>query len=281
MLALLNMCDFECVALGQQADVGSTSFDMDFGIHFGSSPKVPFDFGSYPIGIPAQALANLNMIVNCPVAAATDANGHITAGTYDFEIDEIQGIPIPANLWVPGAYNTIFTTGTAVGNYGQLFNVPTGAYVRRIILMTDDNTATTPLRTDASVSGVQLTIPKWQNAVVMQQTWMNLKYATARKYGIAGTNGDGALGALATTRTLPGSFGDLISANMPLGFAIIDLRDYFNPVLGMNLIQDPTTGYTYQQGDVNLGFTLTATAGTLYILWDVLYPVDPQLVGHM
>jgi hypothetical protein len=147
--------------------------------------------------------------------------------------------------------------------------------------MSDDNTATTPLRTDATVGGVQLVIPKNQNAIIMQQNWMNLKYATARKYGIFGDSGGGPLGALATTRTLPGSFGDLISANTPLGFAVIDLRDYFDPVRGMNLIKDPVSGYTYQAGDINLDFTLTATAGTLYIFYDLLYPVDPSYVGHM
>lgn len=53
---------------------------------------------------------------------------------------------------------------------------------------------------------------------------------------------------------------------------MLDFRDYYNPVLGMNLTVGPVTGYTYQIGDVRLGLTTAnqAAGDGFIIFYDIV-----------
>ena len=76
-----------------------------------------------------------------------------------------------------------------------------------------------------------------------------------------------ALGAVAGTRT--GFDG---SAALPVGIACVDFRDYFDPVLGLNMLNA-------QEGDAQIKETVAVATGQTAHYWDIVYPMDPMWVG--
>jgi hypothetical protein len=61
---------------------------------------------------------------------------------------------------------------------------------------------------------------------------------------------------------------------MPLGFAIVDFRKYFDPVRGLNMRYSGV-----QQGDAKLDLTIGVATGNTLIYWDLWAPPQPQWIG--
>jgi hypothetical protein len=263
ILAFINQLDNQGAALDANTDVGRTALSQFYQFHPGNYPKDKFDLSGV---IPGPALSNLVARIICPAAAVMDSAANITAGTYTIEIDGVQGVPITKNMLVPYSYVQNFTHSALIGAFGQIFDVPTGHYVRRLVIMTDDNTAVAALRSDAQVTGVKVNIAK-DSKDILAKNWTALKYATALRYGVVGDQQPTVLGAIATTR--PGYNGGM---HMPLGIAVVDFRDYFDPVRGLNL-------KNAQQGDVKIGMTIAVATGNTYLYWDCLDEPEAAWIG--
>lgn len=273
VLNFMNVCDFGCEfvapsgAAATTVDVGSTAFEQDFIFHCGSNPADPFDLSA---AIPARALSVFQLLLSTTAAAVTDAAGNITAGTYRYQINQVLDVPVPRGLMCPLGSTYSWANDANYSNYGYEIDVPAGSWLRRIVMLAQDATATAPIRKNDEITGVKLYLPKGANKEVGSWLWENLIAETAKVYRLAGfSQNEAALGAIATTR--PG-FNRV--PFMPYGLAIIDLRKYFHPLYGMNL-----TGY--QTGDVKLGLTVEnrAAGDDTIIYWDQLQPVEAQYVG--
>lgn len=271
LLNFLNECEHGCPFLHAPTDVGATEFKQSFVFHPGSNPKDPFDMS---VVIPAQALATLQILLSTTAAAVTDAAGVITAGTFYYWINQVLGIPVPRGIMTPMGSTLVWPADATYSDYSKKIEVPGGAWLRRILILVQDETATVPVRKDDQVTGLKLELPKAPMDII-EATWEDLKVLTAKRYGLSQWEQEGVLGAVATTR--PGYDGQAI---LPAGLVIIDLRDFagydglFHPIYGMNLTK-------FQTGDVKLGLTIgSRTAGDdVIIYWDQLVPVEEVYVG--
>lgn len=273
LLALLNRCDTGVSGLHAEADVNAASFNQSYVMHFGSFPKDPFDLSA---AIPARALSTLQIKVVCPAAAETDPAGLITAGTYTFGVNHVIEKSVPANLMVPAWEVLEWPHDADHSNYGKKIDIPVGGWLRRIVMLVQDETATVPVRKDDEITAVNISLEKTKQTI-LSGSWEGLKYQMARQYELAGAFAEKALGAIATTR--PGFNGAML---LPAGFLIIDFRKYFNRTYGLNLMSNPLTGYTYQSGDVKMGLTVEnyAAGDDTIILYDILQPVDPSYINR-
>ena len=271
LLNFMNACDFGTEFVGKGGtlttiDVGSTSFEQTFVFHPGSNPKDPFDLSA---AIPAKALSTLQLLLTTTAAAVTDAAGAITAGTYYYQINQVLDVAVPAGLMCPLGSTLLWAHDANYSDYSKKIDVPSGAWLRRIVMLVQDATGTSPLRKNDEVAGVKLELPKAANKEVGAWLWRDLIVETAKIYGLNHWSQEQALGAV-TTR--PDFDGD---NQLPIGLAIIDLRKYFHPVYGMDLTQ-------FQTGDVKLGLTVEnyASGDDTIIYWDQLQPVESQYVGR-
>lgn len=263
LLALLNQFDAQSASLASVTDVGATAVDQSYFFHPGHNVRDRFDLS---VCIPARALSNLVARIGCPAATALDAAATITSAVYSIEIDGVQGVPITSSMFYPNFLVQNYAHTAISGALGQKFDVPTGGYLRRIILLTQDATAVNALRADTQVTAVQLEIPK-DSKNQLTHSFVGLKFANAMRYGVVGDQQPSVLGAIATTR--PGYNGSMV---MPLGFAIIDLRETYDPVLGLNMTRA-------QQGDAKLALTTAVATGNTFIGWDMVYPMSPEWLG--
>jgi hypothetical protein len=263
LLALLNQYDTQAANLGVPVPFGATAIQQLFQFHPGRNPRDKFDMSAY---IPARALSNLVARIGCPAAAVTDPGaGTIASGTYTFEIDGIQGVPISPGAFYPAPYVQAYPHTALMPNFSALFDVPTGGFVRRAVILAVDNTAVSPARSDAQITGVQLSLPK-DSKNILTTALLQLKYDNAMKYGVVGDVEPTALGAVNVGAAYQGNM------NVPNGFAIVDMRDYFDPVLGLNMVNA-------QQGDAKLGLTVGVATGQTLIYWDIWYPMAPEWIG--
>lgn len=271
LLNFLNECEHGCPFLHAPTDVGTTVFNQSFVFHPGSNPKDPFDTS---VMIPARALSTLQVLLSTPAAAVCDGSANITAGIYHYWINQILDMKVPKDQMTPIGSTLIWPADATYSDYSKKIDVPGGAWLRRILILVQDETGVVPIRKDDQVTGIKLELPK-VGFPVIEGTWEDLKLMTAKRYGLPQWSQEGALGAIATTR--PGYDGQAI---LPAGMIIIDLRDFagysnlFHPLWGMNLLP-------FQTGDVKLGMTInTRTAGDdVIIYWDQLIPVAEDLVG--
>ncbi len=265
LLNYLNELEFGCPLLHAPTDVGATSFNQSFVFHPGSNPRDPFDLTAV---IPARALSTLQVLLTAPAAAVCDGSANITAGTYHYWINQVLGVPVPKGIKTPLGSLFAWANDATYTDYSKKIDVPGGAWLRRILVLCQDETGVVPVRKDDQVTGVKVELPRIGSAIV-EATIEDLKLLTAKRYGLPQWSQETALGAIATTR--PGYDGQSI---LPAGLFIIDLRDYADPLWGLNLTN-------YQTGDVKLGLTIGArTAGDdTLIYWDQLMDVEDQYVG--
>ncbi len=248
-------------------DVGSTVFVAEFKWHPGSNPTDPFD---QSVVIPARALSNLQLLLSTPAAAVTDGSGNITGGIYSYEVSKVIGAPITPQTMVPDGATLGYAHTANYSDYSYDIDIPAGAYLRSIVIMINDDTATTPRRKDDEVTGIQIKIPK-TGGYVLKQSIYEAKAAMMSRFRCAGVAGDvGPIGAIATTRPAPTALLNII----PAGFVIIDLRPYGHPLYGLDL-------RGYQTGDFKLGLTIEnyASGDDTTIYWDRVLNVAPQHIG--
>lgn len=266
LLAYLNMYEFGAPMINLQGTVAATNTkpSCTWVFHPGSNPKDPFDLSAV---IPARALSTLQAVISA-CAADINAGDTITAGTYYYEINEVLGVQVPAGIMTPLGSSFIKDLAATYSDFSLEVDVPAGAWLRRIILLQQDDTAV-PLRVDTEVTGVRLKLPRTASFQI-ESNWDDLVAESAKQYGVACTPGQVA-GAAATATATCNTPTDGVAAFMK-GFAIIDLRKYFHPIWGANLTD-------FQTGDVKLGLTVAVAAGEMIIYWDQLMPVEAQHVG--
>jgi len=249
-------------------DVGSASFISVFKFHPGSNPRDPFDLTAV---IPAKALSMLQAKLTTPAAAVTDAAGAITAGTFNYEVNVILGMPIPRGLMTPVGSTLAYAHTANYSDYSYDIDIPAGAWLRSIIMLIQDETATVSRRKDDEVTGVKIKKPK-AGDFVLEQSINELKQTMCARFGLRSLSTDvGPLGAIATTRPSPLA----AMAVVPAGFVVIDLRPFGHPLYGLDL-------RSYQTGDFKLGLTIAnyTSGDDTIIYWDQLLPCDEGMVGR-
>jgi len=266
LLNFLNELEFNCpVQDSLMPEVGDTAMGhISWVFHPGSNPKDPFDLSAV---IPARALSTLQILLTTTANGVVDAAAAIASGTYYYWINEVLQVPVPKGIMTPVGSTLVLANDATYSDYSKDIDVPGGAWLRRIIFLCQDETATVPVRKDDQVTHVKLKLPKTASTQI-EATIQDLKLLTAKRYGLSGFAMNAVLGA-ATTRP-----GWEVEKVLPAGLFILDLRDYFHPVWGANL-----TGF--QTGDVKLGLTIgSRTAGDdTIIYWDQLMPVEDGYVG--
>ena len=124
-------------------DVASASFRTVHKWHPGSNPKDPFDLTA---GIPAKALSMLQAKLTTTPNLVVDANGLITAGTYNYEVCEVLDHPIPPGLMVPMGSTLAYAHTANYSDFSYKIDVPAGAQLRGILMLVNDDTAKVPRR---------------------------------------------------------------------------------------------------------------------------------------
>ena len=248
-------------------DVGSATFKSVFKFHPGSNPKDPFDTS---VMIPARALSSLQVLLTTAAAALTDPNGTISAGTFNYEICQILEAPVPRGMMTPLGSTLAYPHSANYSDFSHDIDIPAGAFLRSIVMLINDDTATVNMRKDDEVTGVKIKKPK-SGDFVLEQNIYELKQSMMSRFGCRGIAGDvGPIGAIATIRPGPTALLDIV----PAGFVIIDLRPYGDPVYGLDL-------RGYQTGDYKLGLTIEnyAAGDDTTIYWDQVIPVADMYVG--
>ncbi len=243
-------------------DVGSTAFVSVFKFHPGNNPRDPFDMS---VVIPAKFLSTLQVLLTTTANSVVDGAGLITAGTFNYEVCEVlpePGDPPLKTIMTPLGSTLTYTHTATYSDFGYPIDVPTGAYLRSILMRCLDDTATVPRRKDDEVTAIKLWLPK-TGEIILEQNIYELKQSMMSRFGCRGIAGDvGPIGAIATIRPAPGAGLDIV----PAGFALVDLRPFATPY-GIDL-------RGYQTGDVKLGLTIGSYAAgddtTFY--WDQVIP---------
>jgi len=256
MLHFLNMRDFPGTIFN--LGMATNTIYANYCLHFGSRPRDmfgrdnPFDLTSF---IPAQDETNLKLTWTTTQAAdVADTTIDITAGTMKATVYEVLGLPSMSGMVPVSSTQGFGTGGTAVSGLSKQFDVPTGSFLRRIALLTQDATAISsggPLLANDIVDEVGLLFPKESRRLI------EIDYDTLL---LSGGIPDIAVMTAAGAVTKPQGL-------VVDGFTVIDLRPYANSDYGLDL-------RNYQTGDVKLAFTIpTGTDGDDIIIWyDTVQP---------
>lgn len=240
-------------------DVASATFISTFKLHFGNNWRDPFDLSA---AIPAMKLSTLQILLSTTAAAVTDAAGTITAATFNYEVAEV--IPEAGEVIrckVPQGSTLTYAHTANYSDFGYTIDVPTGAWLRSILMCSNDDTATVNRRKSDEVTHVKLWKPK-TGEIVLESGTYELGAAMMARFGCPGIAGEtGPLGAIADLGPRPGSLQSIV----PSGFRIIDLRPFTNSGFGLDL-------RNYQTGDYKLGLTIAnyAAGDDTVFYWDQL-----------
>ena len=250
VLHFLNLRDFP----GRSFNLAMATNTIygNYTIHFGSRPRDiygrdnPFDLTAF---VPAKDETNLKLTWTTTQAAdVCDTAVDITAGTMKATVYEVLGLPSMTGMMPVSSSTTFDTGGTAKSDLSKEFDVPTGSYLRRIAILTQDATAISsggPLLANDIVDVVGLVLPKENRRLI------EIDFDTLL---LSGGVPDVAAMTAAGAVTKPA---DLVVD----GFVVVDLRQYGHPDYGLDL-----TGY--QTGDVKLAFTIpSGTSGDDIIIW--------------
>jgi len=263
LLALLNEYEYGSAFLTPPVNIAATVAHRSWVFHPGSNPLDPFDMS---VVIPAKALATLQVLLTTSANTLVDAAAAIASGYFYYEVNEVLEVNVPAGIMTPQGSTMPWPHDSDHSDFSHNIDVPGGAWLRRIIMMVQDDSAVPDLADD-EVAGVKLKLPRTASAQI-ETFWEELKVESARFNRFPGRPNP----VLVTTAEQypPG----LMEMVLPKGFAILDLRKYFHPIWGANLTN-------FQTGDVKLGLTIEnyAAGDDTIIYWDQLAPVDSKYVG--
>lgn len=228
-------------------------------LHFGSRPRDmygrdnPFDLTAF---IPAadESPNGLKLTWSTTQAAdVCDTTVDISAGTMEVTVYEVLNLPSMAGMMPASSTETYPHTGN-LSDPGHQFDVPTGSYLRRILLLQQDDTAIAsggPLVSGDEIGMVLLELSK-DNRRLIKCDWDALITDPGISREVALT----AAGAV----TKP-------VEQVVAGFGVVDLRKYAHPDYGLDLRQ-------YQTGDVKLGVTIEnyASGDDTIVLYDMVQP---------
>ena len=252
----LNLIDFPGSVW---RDVVATSQYIKLRCHFGSRPRDiygrdnPFDL---TVAIPAMDETNLQAIwTTTPAADIIDGVQDISSATMRVTVHEVLGGEKAWSRMVPVSSSyTLNPQGTRSG-LGVKLDVPTGAFVRRIALMAQDDTALTAqgrLCVDNQIEEIALQIPKFGleplNLRTRQLSLQNPLFDGMQTEDVPNTQAPWAVE----------------------GFYMLDLRKYDHRDYGL----DTTRHTNLRNGDVKLAMTIGSYAATEreYIWYDQVEP---------
>lgn len=257
VMGLLNMYDFPGKTFYRR--MATNTIYGALVLHFGSRPRDaygrdnPFDLTAF---IPAEDESPNGLKLTITTTAASDICDtavDISAGTFYADVYKVQGLPNMSGMRPMGSsefYNHVANKS----DLSDLHDVPTGCYLRRIVLLSQDATATSsggPLLAGDEIAKVGLLLPK-ENRRLIESDWGPL-------VSMGGIHRFPAMTAAgAVTKPIDG-------ANE--GFAVLDLREYGHPDYGLDL-------RNYQTGDVKLGLTIQnyASGDDTIIFYDTVQP---------
>ncbi len=243
MIHLLNLNDK--VLPGPGHTNMATTNDWIFVLHFGSRPfdqygrPNPFDLSAF---VPAFDDNGLRLDWLTGAAAVPDDTVTISSATMTATIFEVLGTKaeIMAEMRRQGVRQPMVPSSSYfsyahTGNFSDVsreLDVPAGAFLRRIAILAQDDTATRPLRADDEITEVALKLPVGNQRVFFDD-FPSMIYQQ-------GTIQDLLVDDNATT-------GGAICVGQ--GFATMDLREQADPDYGLDLRQ-------FKSGDVKLGVTV-------------------------
>lgn len=243
MLHLLNMRDGLIAGVGHGAIATTNSFI--YVLHFGSRPvdehgrDNPFDLSAF---IPAMDDNGLKLDWLTTANSVVDDTNTISSGTMYATIYQVLGTKAEIRremmrqgvrqAMVPSSSYMSYAHSANFSDVSKEFDVPCGAYLRRIAVMVQDDTATRPLRADDEVTHLALKLPVG-NQRVFYDGFPAMVYQQGKCQATLVDDNATTGGALAVGP----------------GFAVMDLREQGNPDYGLNL-----QGYTV--GAVKLGATI-------------------------
>ena len=255
MIHFLNQVDHPGRMLNRR--MATNTVFATFVLHFGSRPQDafgrdnPFDLSAF---IPAADETNLKLTWGTTQAAdVCDTAIDITAGTMKVSAFQVLGLPNMKGM-IPISSVQAFAHAANMSDLSQQFDVPTGSFLRRIAMISQDATAIGsggPLMANDEIARAGLILTKDNRRLI------ELDYdALLHHHGIAGLAAMTAAGAV----TKPAD------VEQP-GFLLMDLRQYANPDYGLDLRRLTT-------GDVKLGLTIeNYAAGDDTIIWyDTVQP---------
>lgn len=250
ILHFLNVNDFGGKPFMHPVDqIGTYITSIMFRLHFGSRPydaygrDNPFDLTAF---IPAQDETNLKLTwTTTATADIIDDTVNLSAATIYAHVYQVVGLPSSQGM-IPVSSTTAYAHSANYSDLSKEFDVPTGAYLRRIAMLAQDETTNAnagPLRAYDEVTKVGLLLPKESRRLIELRT----QALSLTNFAIHDQQKDNAA-----------SHGVL---RAPVGFWIVDLRPYAHPDWGANLIG-------YQTGDVKLGVTVeNYTSGDDTLIW--------------
>lgn len=228
-------------------------------LHFGSRPRDsfgrdnPFDLTAF---IPAgkESPNGLKLTWSTTQAAdVCDTAIDISAGTMYADVYSVLGLPSLDGM-IPLSSTEMYPHTGNLSDLSSLHDVPTGSYLRRIAILSQDDTAIGsggPLVAADEIAKVGIILPN-ENRRLIEANWAPF----VSENGIYRPPAMTAAGAV--TKPIDG----IVS-----GFGIIDFRNYANPDYGLDL-------RGYKGGDVKLGLTIqNYAAGDDTIIWyDMVQP---------
>lgn len=258
LMHYMNALDFPGVPF---YDIVATSQYAGWTLHFGSRPRDqygrdnPFDLTA---GIPADDETNLKLTWTTAAANSMDDTLTISSAVMRVTVHQVLAPKgtmeaLKNQLYVPISSSESCDPGATKSALSYQRNVPTGGYLRRILVMAQDDTAVGsfgPLVVDGQVSEFGLKLEK-------ENRWI-IDGIRAKAIQLANP----AMGGMSVVDTP-----NTNSPWAPAGFYNLDLRKYGDRDFGI-----PTTGL--DPGDIKLAMTIAAYAtGEVEQVWyDTLIP---------
>ncbi len=159
LLAFLNMYQYRGAAFNSLPLGTVEQFTWMF--HPGSVPSDPFDMSAV---IPAQDLATLQSKLTTTGNDEVDDSVTISSGIYYYTIWKVTEIPMvngkTPGLMVPDTSTNVIALDANLSNYSKEIDLPTGGFLRSVLIMVQDDTGTRPLRADDEVTAVRVRLPR-------------------------------------------------------------------------------------------------------------------------
>lgn len=247
MLHLLNLNDRVLPGVGH-GPIATTN-DFIYVLHFGSRPRDqrghdnPFDMSAFvpafdDTGLKLDWLTTANTVVDdtLTISSATMyATIYEVVGTKDDIMKEMwrQGVRTPM---VPSSSYYVYQHTGTVSDVSKDLDIPGGAFMRRIGILAQDDTATRPLRADDEVTEVAIKLPVGNQRVFFDD-FPALVYGQGRNQSVLVDDNAMTGGALA----------------VGAGFGVVDLRQQGDADYGLDL-------RNYKAGDFKLGVTIGSYA---------------------
>ena len=232
-----------------------TAESITFRFHPGSNPRDPFDMSAV---IPAQDLGELKATWTTTTNAVVDDTITISSGLMYATVYSVAGVPrgpggktirLPngSPLYVPRSSTLTYAHSANFSDLSAENDIPTGSFLRRIVMLVQEETATRPVRADDECTRVGIYLGR-ESRRLIDVDWEAQKAEAAARYGVSSV-------AFQVADTVTGH------ANIPDGFTIIDMRDYGHPQYGLDL-------WGYNKEDIKLLQTIANyTSGDDTIIW--------------